>query len=77
MEKLHLQPSELDSLPFYEYEYTLQYYNELLQERKDGEDKNQKEQSDKYNIKGMQNSMSKGLQTPKMPSFSMPKMPSL
>jgi hypothetical protein len=71
-----LQPSELDFLPFYEYEYTLQYYNELLQERKEGEEKNTKEQSDKYNIKGMQNSMSKGLPSTKMPSFSMPKMPS-
>ena len=72
-----MQPSELDSLPFYEYEYTLQYYNELLKERKEGEDQNAKEQGDKYNIKGMERQMSKGLQAPKMPSFSMPKMPSL
>ena len=39
MEKLHLQPSELDRLPYYEYEYTVQMYNDMLKERKDGEDK--------------------------------------
>jgi len=54
MEKLHLQPSELDALPYYEYEYTVEIYNDILKERKDAEEKNQDVSSDKYNIKGMQ-----------------------
>ena len=42
MEKLHLQPSELDALPFYEYEYTVEIYNDIMKDRKDAEEKNQK-----------------------------------
>ncbi len=80
LEKLHLQPSELDSLPYYEYEYTVELYNEMLKERKEGDDKKQKTQEDKYNIKGMQQQATQSM--PKMPStssspgsFKMPKLP--
>ena len=39
MEKLHIQPSELDMLPFYEYEYTIEMYNDIMKERNDKEEK--------------------------------------
>jgi hypothetical protein len=32
MEKLHVQPTELDMLPYYEFEYTLELYNEIIKE---------------------------------------------
>jgi len=60
-------------MPFYEYEYTLHYYNEILKERKDGEDKKHKEYEDKYNIKDMQSQLKRS--TPTTSSFKMPKMP--
>ena len=62
-------------MPFYEYEYTLFYYNEILKERKDGEDKKTKDYEDKYNIKDMQSSLKRN--TPSTPSFKIPKMPGM
>ena len=53
LEKLHLQPSELDLLPYYEYEYTLEMFNEIIKERNDQETKNNREMEDKYNIGNM------------------------
>jgi len=76
LEKLHLQPSELDLLPFYEYEYTLEMFNDILKERNDEDSKNSQAQSDKYNTSSMQKSMSKSVssfKTPSMPNISMPK----
>jgi hypothetical protein len=76
MEKLHIQPSELDMLPFYEYEYTLEIYNDIVKERNDEEKKQNREAEDKYNVSGMQNSMSKGMssyKTPSVPKMSMPR----
>lgn len=76
MEKLHLQPSELDLLPFYEYEYTLEMFNDILKERNDDESKNSQSYSDKYNTDSMQRSMSKqmsSIKSPSMPKISMPK----
>ena len=74
MEKLHLQPSELDSLPYYEYEYTVEIYNNMLRERKDGEDKKSGEYADKYNINSMQRQAQSNIKAPKMPSMRMPKL---
>lgn len=77
MEKLHLQPSELDLLPFYEYEYTLEMFNEIIKERNDDEKKQTSSYDDQYkNMSGMQNKMSKSMssyKTPSMPKISMPK----
>jgi len=64
MEKLHLQPTELDLLPFYEYEYTL----EIQQTQ---------ETSDKYNmdgLKGQANRQMKSVKAPSMPQIRMPKL---
>lgn len=77
MEKLHLQPSELDLLPFYEYEYTLEMFNEIIKDRNDDEKKQTSSYDDQYkSMSGMQNKMSKSMssyKTPSMPKISMPK----
>jgi hypothetical protein len=65
-------------MPFYEYEYTLVLYNDILKERKDSEEKNTKSQEDKYNITGMQSQAMKNMpKGPKVPKMSMPSMPRL
>jgi|TARA_A100001518_G_C1213898_1_gene56574 hypothetical protein len=86
MEKLHISPSEIDSMPYYEYEYTLFYYNEILEERQEAEKKNSKDYGDKYNVDSMQKKAAKqqsslarsagSFKPPSMkaPSFRMPKL---
>ena len=77
LEKLHLQPSELDLLPYYEYEYTLEMFNEIIKERNDQETKNNREMEDKYNIVNMQSQAKKNMsqyKAPSMPKISMPKL---
>jgi hypothetical protein len=77
LEKLHLQPSELDLLPFYEYEYTLEIYNDLLKDRNKQEAQNTKDTQDKYNMDGMKNQTQKNMgqyKMPSMPSMTMPKL---
>ena len=77
LEKLHLQPSELDLLPYYEYEYTLEMFNEIIKERNDQETKNNREMEDKYNIGNMQSQARKNMgqyKAPSMPKISMPKL---
>lgn len=79
MEKLHVQPTELDMLPYYEFEYTLEIYNEIIKERNDEEKKQNQDAEDKYNLGGMQKNatnMTKnmsGYKPPSMPKISMPR----
>lgn len=76
MEKLHIQPTELDMLPYYEYEYTVEIYNDIVKERNDEEKKQNQGMEDKYNMNGMQKNMSKnmaGYKNPTMPKVSMPR----
>jgi hypothetical protein len=76
MEKLHVQPTELDMLPYYEYEYTVEIYNDIVKERNDEEKKQNKEAEDKYNVNGMQKNASKNMtnyKNPSMPKISMPR----
>jgi hypothetical protein len=75
LEKLHLQPSELDLLPFYEYEYTLEMFNDIMKERNDDERKQQTSYEDKYDMGGMKKQMKNmsSYKTPSMPKISMPK----
>jgi len=64
-------------LPFYEYEYTLEIYNDLLKERNKQEQQNTKDTQDKYNMDGMQKSISKGMsnmKAPSLPKMSLPKL---
>lgn len=61
-EKLHLQRSEIMAMPYYEYETTIEEYNEILKERKKKEDSNKSDMDQK---------------TPKLPNYKMPKMPNI
>jgi len=73
---LHLQPTELDLLPFYEYEYTLEIYNDLLKERNKQEQQNTRDAEDKYNVGSLQRQAGRNMsqyKAPKMPSVKMPK----
>ena len=77
MEKLHIQPTELDLLPFYEYEYTLEIYNDLLKDRNKQEQQQTQEASDKYNMDGLKsqaNRQMKSIKAPSMPKIRMPKL---
>jgi hypothetical protein len=76
MEKLHVQPSEIDRLPFYEYEYMISIYNDIIKERNDKESQTYEKERDKYNIGDMQKGMQKNMsqfKPPSMPSLKMPK----
>jgi hypothetical protein len=73
MEKLHVQPSELDRLPYYELEYTVSIYNDILDERKKNEDENMDKERDKYSIDSIKSGMGK-FKSPSMPSIKMPKI---
>ena len=64
-------------LPFYEYEYTLEIYNDLLKDRNKQEQQNTKDTQDKYNMDGMKSQAMKNMgqyKAPKMPNISMPKL---
>ena len=77
MEKLHLQPTELDLLPYYEYEYTLEMFNDILKERRDEESKSSREMEDKYNVGNLQSQAKKNMsqyKAPSMPKISMPRL---
>jgi len=70
----HIQPSEIDNLVYFEYEYMLEDINK---EQKEQEKKN-KDDEKKYsgigktpNYNQMMNNVGKSM--PKFPSFSMPK----
>ena len=74
MEKLHIQPSQLDMLPYYEYEYTVEIYNDIMKERNDEESK-QYAQNDPSSMKSDMDKNYKSFKQPKMPK--MPKMPKI
>lgn len=70
----HIQPSEIDKMVYFEYEYILEDINE---ERKEQEKRNQEEEKKYSNLtSGMnQNSMMRNISRnmPSMPKVSMPK----
>lgn len=77
MEKLHIQPTELDMLPYFEYEYTVEIYNDIVKERNDEEKKQNQGMEDKYNVSGMQKNMTRNMNSyknPTMPKISMPRL---
>lgn len=68
-----IQPSEIDQMPYWEYEMFITYLNEQVEE----ENKDQQEQMDKYHVnEHLENArpdkMEKTMDrmTPKMPDFS-------
>lgn len=75
-EKLNMQRSELLAMPFYEYEYTVDYYQEILEERKKAEQEQQGEYENKYNVQEQsQSMMNQARSSFKMPSMSNIPMP--
>lgn len=67
-----MQPSELDMLPYYEYEYTISIYNDIIKERKDNEEENLDTAHNKYNIdSNLQKSM-RSAKNMKAPSIKLP-----
>lgn len=75
MEKLHIQPSEIDRLPYYEYEYTLSLYNDMLKDRKSNEDNLYEAERDKYNVNNLRNQSTKGFKLPSLGNGSSIKIP--
>ena len=74
----HIQPSEIDKLPFYEYEIYLEQIN-LIAKQQEEENRRQQEEYDSMRSsmnpsKMMNNSMGAA---PKMPNINMPKMPTV
>lgn len=77
----HIQPSEIDAMPTWEYEYFMMALNDLVSEENDA----QKKEMDKYNINDYKKladpnthkNMAKGTKLPdmKMPDMRMPSMP--
>lgn len=69
----HIQPSEIDAMPMWEYEIFIGEMNKQVKE----ENKQQQDEMDKYHIKDYTNpnKMNKMMHPtqPKMPSVSMPK----
>jgi len=71
---LHMQPSEIEELPYYEFEYILKNLSDFLEEKnkqeKEGHEK-QQANTPNYSKYGKQFS---GMKTPKMPNVKMPRM---
>lgn len=80
MENLHIQPSEIDAMQFWDYELTLEEYQKILKERKEEQDA-QQEGNGNMDMSKMSSNMMRQAQSnmkmPSMPSFSMPSMPHL
>jgi len=77
MEKLHIQPSELDRLPYFEFEYIVSIYNDILKDRKNNESTTYETERDKYNMNSLSrsaNTQLSGAKLPKMPSIKLPKI---
>lgn len=70
----HIAPSEIDRLPYWEYEYMQKEMTDTIKK----EQEEQEKQNRGYDVSGMQHQMSRSM--PKMPSmpkignFSMPKI---
>ena len=63
----HIQPSEIDKMPMWEYEIFMKTLNEVVKE----ENKKQKGEMDKYDINSYKKMANPTM--PKMPSMNMPK----
>lgn len=66
----HIQPSEIDLMPMWEYELFIKYLNESVEE----ENKSQQAEMDKYKINDYKkmadpSRMNKNMFQPKMPSM--------
>jgi hypothetical protein len=69
MHHLRIQPSEVESLPYYEYFYTVKELSNMLKEQQKGQQKQEESQNEQMaNMKS---------QMPKMPTQSSFKTPSI
>jgi len=64
-------------LPFYEYEYTLEIFNDMLKDRNKQEQQNTKDTQDKYNMDGLNAQAKKNMSSYKMPALPKMTMPKL
>jgi hypothetical protein len=74
-----MQPSEIEQMPYYELEYTMQNLKDFLEKKKDSEKEEQegyKSSSMSRDMKRQQSEMSRSINTPKLPSSPSYKMPS-
>ena len=67
----HIQPSEIERMPYYEYEYMLEDINQIAKEQ---EEENKKQQEDMDN---MRSSMNPKNMMNNMENFKMPSMPKM
>jgi len=68
---LRMQPSEIENMPYYEYEMTLENLQELLKEKHDAEKGANKSQQDSI---PNYSKMAGKFKSPKMPNIKIPKM---
>ena len=67
----HIQPSELEKMPYWEYELFIQKLNDMIKEEND-KNKDEEEKYSKYknfNPNSYKPQMPSGFSTPKMPSI--------
>lgn len=67
----HIQPSEIDKLIYFEYEWYLDEIREIQTE----EEARNKEQEDKYKGMGSFSDMQRNIKMPQMPQVSTPSLP--
>ena len=76
----HIQPSEIDKIPFYEYEIYLEQMN-LIAKKQEEENKKQQEEYEgmrsSMNPAKMMSDMKSGMSMPTMPTISSPSMPKM
>lgn len=76
----HIAISELEKLPYWQYEYILKEVNRINKE----EEKRANEENEKYNLDSMTSDassyakkMNSSFKMPSMPNFNMPSMPKI
>ena len=67
--EFHIQPSEIDKLPYYEYEMYLEQMNLIAKQQEEYESMKSSMNPSKM--------MNNNNMTPKMPTVNMPKMPTV
>jgi hypothetical protein len=73
----YIQPSELERMPYWEYEMTVKECEKIAEEEKKRQEEENKQYGGSFNPKSYQHQASRMMNNyPKMPSMpSMPKMP--
>lgn len=71
---LRLQPSEVEQMPYYEYEYIVENLINILKEKQEAEENQSKDYNESFNANKMMSSANSMM--PKMPSTPSFKMPS-